>query len=147
MGHPQPRTPIQTDNTTVDGVINKKIQPKCTKAMEMHFHWLRDREAQGQFRIYWRPGNTNLADYFMKHHPPAHHANVRAEFLTRVKDLTTSRYSGNQGQTNQIAVLQGCARQATKVKARTANLSNGENLNSPLIGFQRDNNQMKPINK
>jgi hypothetical protein len=85
MDHPQPRTPIQTDNMTAEGVINKKIQPKCTKAMDMRFHWLRDREAQGQFKIYWRPGKTNLADYFMKHHAPAHHVNVRAEFLTRVR--------------------------------------------------------------
>ncbi len=35
MGHPQPKTPMQTDNTTAEGVINKKIQPKCTKAMDM----------------------------------------------------------------------------------------------------------------
>ena len=91
MGHPQPRTPLQTDNTTAEGVINNKIQPKRTKAMDMRFHWLRDREAQGQFRIYWRPGKTNLADYFTKHHSPAHHVNVRAEFLTRVKDLAEAR--------------------------------------------------------
>ncbi len=42
MGHPQPKTPIQTDNTTAEGVINNKIQPKRTKAMDMRFHWLRD---------------------------------------------------------------------------------------------------------
>ena len=46
MGHPQPQTPIQTDNTT-DGVINNKIQPKRTMVMDMHFHWLREHEAQG----------------------------------------------------------------------------------------------------
>ncbi len=91
MGHPQPRTPIQMDNMTAEGVINKKIQPKCTKAMDMRFHWLRDREAQGQFKIYWRLGKTNLADYFIKHHAPAHHVNVRAEFLTRVKDHAAAR--------------------------------------------------------
>jgi hypothetical protein len=56
MGHPQPRTPIQTNNTTAEEVINNKIQPKRTKAIDMRFHWLRDREAQGQFKIYWRPG-------------------------------------------------------------------------------------------
>jgi hypothetical protein len=28
MGHPQPPTPIQMDNTTMEGVINNKIQPK-----------------------------------------------------------------------------------------------------------------------
>ena len=95
MGHAQPRTPIQTDNTTAEGVINNRIQPKRTKAMDMRFHWLRDREAQGQFRIYWRPGGTNLADYYTKHHPPAHHVNVRAEFLTRLKERSEAR----EGQT------------------------------------------------
>jgi len=91
MGHPQPRTPIQTDNSTAEGVVNRKIQPKRMKAMDMRFHWLQDREAQGQFRIYWHPGKTNLADYFTKHHSPAHHVNVRAEFLTKVKDLAEAR--------------------------------------------------------
>ena len=88
MGHLQPWTPIQMDNTTAEGVINNKIQPKCTKAMDMHFHWLCDQEAQDQFKIYWRPGGTNLADYYMKHHSPAHHINVRAKFLPRLKELS-----------------------------------------------------------
>jgi hypothetical protein len=92
MGHPQPRTPIQ-NNTTAEGVINNKIQLRRTKAMAMRFHWLHDCKAKGQFKIYWQPGNTNLADYFMKHHPPAHHVNVRAEFLTRVKDLSEARHT------------------------------------------------------
>ena len=87
MGHPQPRTPIQTNNTMAEGVINNKIQPKRTKGMDMRFHWLRDREAQGQFRFHWQPGKTNLADYFTKNHPPTHHVNVRTEFLTKVRDL------------------------------------------------------------
>ena len=42
IGHSQPPTPIQTDNTTAEGVVNKIIQPKRTKAMDMHFHWLRN---------------------------------------------------------------------------------------------------------
>jgi hypothetical protein len=28
MGHPQPQTPIQTNNLMAEGVINHKIQPK-----------------------------------------------------------------------------------------------------------------------
>ena len=99
MGHPQPRTPIQTDNSTADGVVNNKIQPQRTKAMDMRFHWLRDRESQGQFKIYWRPGKTNLADYFTKHHPPLHHVNIRAEFLSKIKDLAELRRQKTQGQT------------------------------------------------
>ena len=46
MGYPQPRTPIQTDNYTADGVVNNKILPKATKAMDIRFHWLRCRQAQ-----------------------------------------------------------------------------------------------------
>jgi hypothetical protein len=92
MGHPQPRTPIQTDNTMAEGVINNKIlQPKRTKVMDMRFHWLCDREAQGQFCIHWRPGKMNLADYFTKHHSPTHHVNVRTEFLTQGKKSSRSK--------------------------------------------------------
>jgi hypothetical protein len=40
MGHPQPPTPIQTDNTTTEGMENNIVQPKRTKAMDMRFHWL-----------------------------------------------------------------------------------------------------------
>ena len=50
--------------------------------MDMRFYWLRDRDAQQQFRYYWRPGTTNLGDYHTKHHPPSHHKNVRPEFVT-----------------------------------------------------------------
>ena len=82
LGHKQPRTPIQTDNSTADGVVNHKIQPKRTKAMDMQFHWLRDRECQDQLRIYWQPGPTNMGDYYTKHHPTKHHQNVRPEILT-----------------------------------------------------------------
>jgi hypothetical protein len=35
LGHPQPQTPVQTNNSTAYGVINNKIQPKATKAMDM----------------------------------------------------------------------------------------------------------------
>ena len=52
LGHKQPPTPFQTDNSMAEGVVNGKVQPKRTKAMDMRFHWLRDRECQRQFRIY-----------------------------------------------------------------------------------------------
>jgi hypothetical protein len=82
MGHKQPPTPLQTDNAMAEAVTNGKVQPKRTKAMDMRFHWLRDRECQMQFRIYWRPGKLNYADYWTKHHPAKHHQNIRKEFIT-----------------------------------------------------------------
>ena len=112
----------------MEGVINHKIQPKRTKAMDMHFHWLRDREAQGQFNIYWRPGKTNLADYFTKHHAAAHHKNIRAEFLTRIKDLAEARQT--KMSSSKIATLQGCVRQTSIQELAQRILAKRENLNS-----------------
>ena len=44
MGHKQPPTPLQTDNSMADGIINGKVVPKRTKAMDMRFYWLQDRK-------------------------------------------------------------------------------------------------------
>ena len=76
MSHKQPPAPIQVDNTTALGVVKSTIQPKRTKAMDMRFHWLQCRENQKQFRIYWKPGETNYADYVTKHHPIIHHKTI-----------------------------------------------------------------------
>jgi hypothetical protein len=91
MGWPQPPTPVQTDNTMAHGVVTNKIQPRRTKAMDMRFHWLRDRENQKQFRFYWRPGAMNLGDYPTKHHAAAHHKNVRPEYLTPMANVIALR--------------------------------------------------------
>ena len=82
MGHKQPKTPIQTDNTTACGVVNHNIQPQRTKALDMHFHWLRCCDFQGQLRYYWGPGIKNRADYWTKHHCAAHDIEKRTEILT-----------------------------------------------------------------
>jgi hypothetical protein len=82
IGHKQPKTPIQTDNTTACGVVNHNIQPQRTKALDMHFHWLRCCDFQGQLRYYWGPGIKNRADYWTKHHCAAHDIEKRTEILT-----------------------------------------------------------------
>ena len=79
LGHRQPPTPLQADNSMAEAVMNEKVQLERTKAMDMRFHWPQDREYQEQFRIYWRPGKLNYPDYWTKHHPAKHHQN---EFLT-----------------------------------------------------------------
>ena len=81
MGHPQPPTPIQVDNSTAVGFANKTIKQKISKAIDMRFYWIQDRTNQGQFTIYWSPGVTNLADYHSKHHPPSHHKIMRPTIL------------------------------------------------------------------
>ncbi len=93
MGHIQPRTPIQTDNSTACGVVNSNIQPWQTKAMDMRFHWLRCREAQHQFCFYWAPGKSNLGDYWTKHHCVVHHIEKRPTILTPQSTITALRAS------------------------------------------------------
>jgi hypothetical protein len=41
MGWPQPKSPIQTDNSTASGVVNNTIVPCQSKMMDMRFWWLR----------------------------------------------------------------------------------------------------------
>jgi hypothetical protein len=75
-------TPIQADNTVSTGIVNDTVKAKRTKAMDMRFYWIKDRVKQGQFRIYWKPGEGNLGDYFTKHHSPTHHQQMRYTYLT-----------------------------------------------------------------
>jgi hypothetical protein len=96
MGHKQPRTPMQTDNSTALGVVNSNIQPRRTKSMDMRFYWLRCRDSQGQFRYYWKPGPTNQADYYTKHHPAHHHTEQRPKILTPKIILDALRASTNR---------------------------------------------------
>jgi hypothetical protein len=73
IGHPQAATPIQTDNARAAGIANETVKQRRSKAIDMRFYWIRDRIKQGQFMIHWGAGKDNLADYFTRHHSPAHH--------------------------------------------------------------------------
>ena len=84
LGHPQPPTPIKTDNSTAQGFVYDNINQKKSKSWDMRFYWLRDREEQKQFKIYWDKGSNNNADYQTKHHPTSHHKAIRSRY---VKDL------------------------------------------------------------
>jgi hypothetical protein len=81
LGHPQPPTPLETDNTTATCYSNGTIKQKRTKAMDMRFYWIKDRVKQGKFNVYWGPGYQHLADYFTKHHSPAHYKRMREIYI------------------------------------------------------------------
>jgi hypothetical protein len=73
MGCPQPKSPIQMDNSTAAGDTNKTIVPRWAKMMDMRFWWLYCRASQDQFCYYWDAGSKNWADYHTKHHPYTYH--------------------------------------------------------------------------
>jgi hypothetical protein len=81
LGHPQPPTPIRTDNKCAEGILNGTIKQRRSKAIDMRFYWLQDRVKQGQYQIVWGPGKNNHGDYFSKHFPPSHHKEVRPIYL------------------------------------------------------------------
>ena len=78
---PQPPTPIQVENSTAVGIANQTIKQKMSKAVDMRFYWVIDRIKQGQLKVYWIPGSTNIADYPTKHHSTEHHVKVRPLYL------------------------------------------------------------------
>jgi hypothetical protein len=72
LGHPQPPTPIATDNSTASGIANDSVKQRRSKAMDMRFYWVRNRVRQGQFHIYWKQGALNQV---------AHHKTLRGQYL------------------------------------------------------------------
>ena len=81
LHHPQPPTPLKTDNSTAAGFVYDNIHQKRSKSWDMRYHWLRDRQTQEQFNIFWDKGINNEADYTTKHHPPAIHLQNRPRYI------------------------------------------------------------------
>jgi hypothetical protein len=92
MGHPQPPTPLQVDNSCAVGIVNNTVKQRRSKAIDMRFYWLKDRECQMQFKVFWKPGKENEGDYFTKHHPPSHHRRVRPTYLQVASNVSTQHY-------------------------------------------------------
>ncbi len=84
LGHPQPPTPLKTDNSTTESFANSTLRQKRSKSWDVRFHWLRDREAQDQFKIYWGSGKGIEADFTTKHFGPAHHLQMRERYMRKI---------------------------------------------------------------
>ena len=39
LGHPQPPTPMKTDNSTAQGILTGTMKQKRSKAIDMRFYW------------------------------------------------------------------------------------------------------------
>jgi hypothetical protein len=92
--------------------------------MDMRFYWIKDRVKQGQFKIYWGPGFQNLADYFTKHHSPAHHKQIRDVYIH-----ADERPINRKGIRD--SALRGCVNTSGKAGAQITHLPLGDD-SSPL---------------
>ena len=76
-----PCTPVTTDRSAAQSIVNAKVKQKRLQAIGMRFYWVRDRTRQNHFQIFWEPGKKNLANYFTEHHPTYHHRAMRTKYL------------------------------------------------------------------
>ena len=73
LDHPQPPTPVKTDNTTSDSFVHSNIRKRRSKTWDMRCNWLRDKATHRELKYYWAPRKENDANYFTKHFPPNYH--------------------------------------------------------------------------
>jgi hypothetical protein len=73
LGYKQPATKIICDNKCAVGLSNNQVKMKKSKAMDMRFHWVRDRIKQEHIEVIWQEGANNLADFFTKAVPQKVH--------------------------------------------------------------------------
>ena len=83
MGHPQQATQLKTDNKTANDFVHASMRMKRSKTWDMRYHWLRQEKIRNILKIMWDKGTNNLADYFTKHHPPAHHRIQRYKYILK----------------------------------------------------------------
>jgi hypothetical protein len=77
IGHPQQPTLITYDNQPAGKIALKTAKIKKSKAIAMRYHWIQDRIQSGEFRINWKPGPHNIADFPSKAHPVHHFLTMR----------------------------------------------------------------------
>lgn len=104
LGYPQNATPMIVDNSTAEGIANDSVKEKKSKFFYTKYHWIRDRVRLKHFLILWKPGKSNIADYFTKVHPPFHFRHMRSYFVsdpknTQVHDNARSRRKARKGAT------------------------------------------------
>ena len=46
LDHPQPLTPLKSDNSTTTGFVNNNMHQRRSKSWCMRHHWLRDKQIQ-----------------------------------------------------------------------------------------------------
>ena len=104
LDHPQPATPVKTDNSTAHNFVHNNMKQKKSKSWDMRFNWSRDKELHKTIKIFWRKGTENEADYSTKHFPPDYQKKMRERyFLTENLKTCNHIFKLKHG-------LQGCVK-------------------------------------
>jgi hypothetical protein len=73
LGYPQAATKLYADNKAAVGIATDSVKLRKSKAIDMRYHWIRDRVRQKIFDVIWAEGKGNDADFFTKLQPSARH--------------------------------------------------------------------------
>ena len=119
MGHPQPPTPVISDNTTAVGLANDSVKQKFSKAMDMRFHFVQDQVNQNTIQVIWKPGALNFGDYLSKHHPAKYHQKMRPFYV-----LNT-------------VTLRGCVRTTYGTGDRTYTYDHSHSTKTIMVAIER----------
>ena len=92
MWHPHPVTPLKTYNATANFFLHENITHNKLKSWDMRFYWLRNKQQNQNFDIYWDAGHNNLADYYIKHHTSQHHKDTRKTYVQDKLNFMRSQY-------------------------------------------------------
>eukprot|EP00804_Cyclotella_cryptica_P012662 CCRYP_016930-RA/>CCRYP_016930-RA protein AED:0.29 eAED:0.23 QI:0/0/0/1/0/0/2/0/396 len=89
LGHPQPPTPIQIDNSTALEWSLTSSNPNAPKQWTCVFIGSVVEKIKTVSHLLAPRGTTNLADYVTKHHPAIHHQAVRHIYLPHLRNFST----------------------------------------------------------
>jgi hypothetical protein len=93
IGYTQPPTIITTDNSVAKGIATMSCKQKRSKAVDLRYHWIRDKVSQGVFDVVWHSGASSIADFLTKPLPTANFLKMRKYYVVPFEPTFTSSRS------------------------------------------------------
>ena len=102
IGYPQGTTEHECDNKCAVGIANNTVHDRKTKHIDRRYHWVKNEVKNGHFKVIWKEGVGNIADFFTKYLPQKEHekyANIFTKQYTPSQEgvLGTKRFPQGAG--------------------------------------------------
>ena len=83
LGFPLDTTTIDCDNKAATMIAMDEAKEKRTRHLAMRLHWTKEKVYEQIFKVRWRPGSTNLADFVTKLHERKDFEDKRGETMVQ----------------------------------------------------------------
>jgi len=100
IGFPQGTTEHECDNKCAVGIANNTVHDRKTKHIDRRYHWVKNEVKNGHFKVIWKEGVGNIADFFTKYLPQKEHekyANIFTKQYTPSQEGVLGTKSFPQG--------------------------------------------------